>query len=120
CMSCWVEPRSTCRVCGSPKALDQRVPGSPSTAAVAGKAADSAEDAVTGRPWESRTGAARATGAVNRAARVRARTARTRVLSMLRCMGHLHGEPAPGRPCPGADRLTWSPARVWVPAGGTL
>src|ERR1039457_1396492 len=44
----WVEPRSTCSHCGSLKALDQRVPRLPSTAAEAGGPAFSVEDAVAG------------------------------------------------------------------------
>ena len=43
-------PRSTCTHCGSLNALDQRVPGLPSTALPAGKEAFSVEDAVAGRP----------------------------------------------------------------------
>ena len=43
------EPRSIWIHCGSLNVLDQRVPGSPSTAAVAAKAAFSLLDAVTGR-----------------------------------------------------------------------
>src|ERR1700676_4341396 len=42
----WDEPRSTSSHCGSEKALDQRGPGLPSTAAEAGKPAFSSEDAV--------------------------------------------------------------------------
>src|ERR1017187_10498752 len=42
----WVEPRSTSSHCGSEKALDQRVPRLPSTAADAGKLAFSSEEAV--------------------------------------------------------------------------
>jgi hypothetical protein len=48
----YVAPRSTCSHCGSLNWLDHRVPALPSTAAVAGKAADSLDDAVTGRPCE--------------------------------------------------------------------
>lgn len=47
------EPRSTRSHCGSPKALDQRVAALPSTAAEAGVPAFSADDAVTGLPWDS-------------------------------------------------------------------
>ena len=43
-----VAPRSTCSHCGSLKALDQRVPVFPSTAAAAGVLAFSVEDAVAG------------------------------------------------------------------------
>src|SRR4051794_13969525 len=53
-----VPPRSTCSHCGSLNALDQRVPALPSTAFEAGKAADSVDEAVAGRPWESSTSAA--------------------------------------------------------------
>src|ERR1700759_3585944 len=42
----WEEPRSTSSHCGSEKALDQRVPVFPSTAAEAGVPAFSVEDAV--------------------------------------------------------------------------
>jgi hypothetical protein len=45
-----VAPRSTRSHCGSEKALAQRVPVSPSTAAEAGVAAFSVDDAVAGRP----------------------------------------------------------------------
>src|SRR5690606_17326536 len=51
-------PRSTRIHCGSLKALDQRVPRSPSTALDAGNAALSVEDAATGLPCEIRVGAA--------------------------------------------------------------
>ena len=51
-------PRSTWIHCGSLNALDQRVPVLPSTAADAGKVAFSVEDAVAGRPWDSRVLAA--------------------------------------------------------------
>src|SRR5918999_1151212 len=44
-----VPPRSTWSHCGSLKALDQRVPGLPSTAAAAGVPAFSADEAVAGR-----------------------------------------------------------------------
>src|ERR1035437_5667900 len=44
----WVEPRSTCSHCGSLKALDQRVPRLPSTAAEAGGPAFSGEDGAGG------------------------------------------------------------------------
>jgi hypothetical protein len=53
-----VEPRSTRIHCGSLNALDQRVPGLPSTAADAGAPAPSVDDAVAGRPWDSRGSAA--------------------------------------------------------------
>src|SRR5262245_34534886 len=53
-----VVPRSTWIHCGSLNALDQRVPVLPSTAAEAGKVAFSVDDAVAGRPWEIRVGAA--------------------------------------------------------------
>src|SRR4029453_3769919 len=53
-----VEPRAPCGPCGSLNALDQRVPALPSTALDAGKAADSVDEAVAGRPWESRPSAA--------------------------------------------------------------
>src|SRR5205814_7882562 len=43
-------PRSTWIHCGSPKALDQRVPLLPSTAADAGNVAFSSEEAVAGLP----------------------------------------------------------------------
>src|ERR1700676_2441966 len=42
----WDEPRSTSSHCGSEKALDQRGPRLPSTAAEAGKPAFSSEEAV--------------------------------------------------------------------------
>src|ERR687896_2476717 len=42
-------PRSTWSHCGSLKALDQRVPALPSTAAAAGVPAFSADEAVAGR-----------------------------------------------------------------------
>src|SRR5260370_41427056 len=47
----WLDPRSTWSHCGSLKALDQRVPVLPSTAADAGNEAFSSDDAVAGRPW---------------------------------------------------------------------
>src|SRR6185312_14584036 len=56
----WEEPRSTSSHCGSEKALDQRVPVLPSTAAEAGVPAFSADDAVTGLPCDSSTSAAAA------------------------------------------------------------
>src|SRR3954452_987679 len=46
---CCDDPRSTCSHCGSLKALDQRVPALPSTAAEAGRPQFSVEDAVAGR-----------------------------------------------------------------------
>src|SRR5258705_5887653 len=46
---CCVEPRSTCNHCGSLKALDQRVPVLPSTAAEAGEPAFSTVELVAGR-----------------------------------------------------------------------
>ena len=46
-------PRSTWIHCGSVKALDQRVPVLPSTAAEAGKVAFSVDDAVAGLPCDS-------------------------------------------------------------------
>lgn len=52
------EPRSTWSHCGSLNALAQRVPVLPSTAAAAGVPAFSVDEAVAGRPWESRVGAA--------------------------------------------------------------
>src|SRR4051812_45876020 len=56
-----VAPRSTCSHCGSLKALDQRVAGSPSTAADAGVFwAFSVLDAVAGLPCDSRDSSARA------------------------------------------------------------
>src|SRR5258705_290613 len=57
CRTTWVivgvAPRSTWIHCGSLKALDQRVPALPSTAAPAGKAAFSLDEAVAGRPCDS-------------------------------------------------------------------
>src|SRR5918992_4917488 len=53
-----VAPRSTWIHCGSLKALDQRVPVLPSTAADAGVPAFSVDDAVAGRPCDSRVAAA--------------------------------------------------------------
>ena len=57
CRTTWViealAPRSTCSHCGSEKALDQRVPVLPSTAAEAGVPAFSVDDAVAGLPCES-------------------------------------------------------------------
>src|ERR1035441_2213092 len=47
----WVEPRSTCSHCGSLKALDQRVPRLPSTAAEAGGAAVSLRGPGGGGVW---------------------------------------------------------------------
>src|ERR1017187_4837599 len=44
----WLAPRSTCRHCGSMKALDQRVPRLPSKAAEAGVPAFSVDEAVAG------------------------------------------------------------------------
>src|SRR5262245_50181961 len=52
-----VPPRSTWSHCGSLNALDQRVPASPSTLAAAGVPALSADDAVAGRPCDSRVAA---------------------------------------------------------------
>jgi hypothetical protein len=46
----WLDPRSTWSHCGSEKALDQRVPVLPSTAAEAGVPAFSVDDAVAGCP----------------------------------------------------------------------
>ena len=46
----WVAPRSTCSHCGSPNALDHRVPALPSTAADAGNVAFSSDEAVAGLP----------------------------------------------------------------------
>jgi hypothetical protein len=54
----WVLPRSTCNHCGSANVLDQRVPASPSTAADAGKAALSTDEAVAGLPCDSGVSAA--------------------------------------------------------------
>src|SRR5947199_401169 len=62
-----VVPRSTWIHCGSLNALDQRVPAFPSTAAEAGRVAFSVDDAVAGRPWDSRVLAARAFPATNAA-----------------------------------------------------
>jgi hypothetical protein len=45
-----VAPRSTWSHCGSLNALDQRLPALPSTAAPAGKAAFSTDEAVAGLP----------------------------------------------------------------------
>src|SRR5262245_30977959 len=59
-----VAPRSTWIHCGSAKAEDQRVPASPSTAAVAGVPAVSVDEAATGLPCESRPTAASAVTAV--------------------------------------------------------
>src|SRR5437879_5090963 len=53
-----VPPRSTCSHCGSLKALDQRVPVSPSTAAEAGVPAFSTDEAVAGFPCDSRASTA--------------------------------------------------------------
>src|SRR3954462_15027742 len=53
-----VAPRSTCSHCGSLKALDHRVPVLPSTAADAGKAELSVDDAVAVLPCDSRVSAA--------------------------------------------------------------
>src|ERR1700761_6337488 len=75
CSTTWlivaVAPRSTCSHWGSLKALDQRVPASPSTAEEAGKATLSVDDAVAGLPCESRVVAAFAgsTTAVRKAMR---------------------------------------------------
>src|SRR5918999_2008037 len=55
-----VPPRSTWSHCGSVKALDQRVPGSPSTAAAAGVPPFSLDAAVTGLACDNRAGAAAA------------------------------------------------------------
>src|SRR5690348_13447519 len=55
-----VAPRSTWIHCGSLNADDQRVPVLPSTAAEAGKVAFSVDEAVAGRPWDSRVLAASA------------------------------------------------------------
>ena len=51
-----VAPRSTWSHCGSLGALDQRVVGSPSVAAAAGYIVLWMDEAVVGRPWESRVG----------------------------------------------------------------
>ncbi len=51
-------PRSTWIHCGSEKAHDQRVPVLPSTALPAAVPAFSADEAVAGRPCESRVLAA--------------------------------------------------------------
>jgi hypothetical protein len=53
-----VAPRSTWIHWGSVNALDQRVPVLPSTAAEAGVPAFSVEEAVAGRPCDSRVLAA--------------------------------------------------------------
>src|SRR5688572_16957723 len=55
-------PRSTWIHWGSLNALDQRVPVLPSTALAAGVPAFSVEEALTGRPWDSRVTAASARG----------------------------------------------------------
>src|SRR5689334_7790786 len=55
-----VAPRSTWSHCGSPNALDHRVPVLPSTAFDAGYAALSVDDAVAGRPCDSSAPAAAA------------------------------------------------------------
>jgi hypothetical protein len=79
-----VLPRSTRIHCGSLNWLDQRVPGLPSTAAEAGRPACSTDEAVAGRPWESRVLAAVAwctgTRAPIVAARAAATAARTRLV----------------------------------------
>src|SRR5260221_364255 len=54
----WLDPRSTCSHCGSLKALDQRVPGLPSTAFAAGNVAFSVDDALAGLPCDNRVDAA--------------------------------------------------------------
>src|SRR5690349_11888668 len=69
-------PRSTWIHCGSAKALDHRVPGSPSTALRALKA-PSVLEAVAGFPCESRVSAARAEGA-GRAMRASSEAARAK------------------------------------------
>jgi hypothetical protein len=53
-----VAPRSTCSHCGSENADDQRVPVLPSTAAEAGYAPLSTDDAMAGLPWDSSVAAA--------------------------------------------------------------
>src|SRR5260370_37448861 len=66
CSTTWlidaVPPRSTCSHCGSLNALDQRVPGLPSTASDAGNDAFSTDDAVAGWPCDSRAAAPAARG----------------------------------------------------------
>src|ERR1700728_4181033 len=60
----WTAPRSTSSHWGSLKLLDQRVPVFPSTALAATQVEPSCtDDAVTGRPWDSRTTGSGATGA---------------------------------------------------------
>jgi hypothetical protein len=54
----WLDPRSIRSHWLSEKLLAQRVPLSPSTAAPAGNAALSTEDASVGRPWDNRVSAA--------------------------------------------------------------
>src|SRR5258708_22251069 len=72
CSTTWlidaVPPRSTCSHCGSLNALDQRVPGLPSTALDAGSDAFSVDDAVAVFPCDSRAAAALALRAVPRIA----------------------------------------------------
>ena len=58
------EPRSTWSHCGSPNAVDQRVPVLPSTALAAGVPAFSVDEAVAGFPWDSRVVAAFAVSVV--------------------------------------------------------
>ena len=85
CRTTWlivaVPPRSTWIHCGSPKALDQRVPALPSTAADAAKAAFSADEAVAGLPWDSNVVAAPAGSAFMAMA---ARSVRTAALHSFR------------------------------------
>src|SRR5918999_1224314 len=56
-------PRSTCSHCGSLNALDQRVPGLPSTAAAAGVPPCSTDEAVAGLFDESKVAACARCGA---------------------------------------------------------
>src|SRR5262245_50718692 len=76
-----VAPRSTCSHWGSENALDHRVPGLPSRAALAGVPAFSVEEAEAVFPWESRVSAAAgdtatASAATTARATVAARAAR--------------------------------------------
>src|SRR5258708_8004424 len=82
CSTTWlidaVPPTSTCSHCGSLNALDQRVPGLPSTALDADTDAFSADDAVAVCPCDSRAAAALALRAGPRIAATSA-SAATRV-----------------------------------------
>src|SRR5690349_14661795 len=99
-----VAPRSTWIHCGSANALDQRVPGLPSTAAEAGVPALSVDEAVAGLPCDSRVGAADA-GAATIVAPARRRIAVTvAAKAWRRTRRRIAGRGMDGMPAPSSGR----------------